>query len=212
MRMRLFLSSYRAGRYESQLVRLLGEGARLAVITNAKDDKADEERLESVRDVLMFLEGLGFIATELDLRTYFKVSPSWPAYFGDYEAVWLAGGNTFVLRRALDAAGLTAPLTELVRQGRLGYGGESAGAIMATPSLTGVQYGDDPDILPVGYTAPTPWAGLGIIDTHLVPHFSSNWDGAAEMVVALEAEGKPYRTMTDEQAFIIDGERQELLA
>ena len=193
------------------MVRLLGRGARLAVVTNAKDYKTDEERQASVSEVLTFLSELGFAATELDLRPYFDQPNDWAAYFNDYDGVWLAGGNTFVLRRALDAAGLSGPLTELVRSGGLRYGGESAGAIMATPGLTGVQYGDDPDVLPEGYAAPTPWQGLALVETYLVPHFSSNWDGAAEMVVALEADGKPYRTLTDDQAFVVEDERMERL-
>jgi dipeptidase E len=209
--MRLFLSSYRAGRHVDALAQLFGVGARVCVVTNAKDYKDAAERELSVREVLTFLEGVGFDAQELDLRSYFGKAPDWEAYLADFDAIWLAGGNTFVLGRALDAAGLVQPLTELVKTGYLDYGGESAGAIMATPGLIGVQYGDDPDVLPTGYTAPTPWQGLGLIDDYLVPHFSSNWDGAAEMVVALEAAGKSYRTLTDDQALIIDGVRQELL-
>jgi dipeptidase E len=209
--MRLFLSSYRAGQFGEELIRLMGRGARLCVITNAKDDKADDERRESVGEVLVYLRSLDFVVSELDLRAYFEGDHSWPEYLADYDGVWLAGGNTFVLRRALDAAGLALPLTELVRTGKLTYGGESAGAIMATPSLTGVQYGDDPDALPAGYTAVTPWQGLGLVETHLVPHFSSDWDGAAEMVVALEAAGRRYCTLTDDQVFIVDGERAERL-
>jgi dipeptidase E len=209
--MRLFLSSYRAGQFGEELVRLMGRGARLCVITNAKDDKVDEERQESVGEVLADLSSLGFGVSELDLRAYFEGDHDWPMYFSDYDGVWLAGGNTFVLRRALDAAGLSQPLTKLVRSGQLNYAGESAGAIMATPSLTGVQYGDDPDVLPPGYAAATPWQGLGLVETHLVPHFSSAWDGAAEMVVALEAAGRRYHTLTDDQVFVVDGDRQERL-
>ena len=189
----------------------MGRGARLSVITNAKDYKPDDERQESVSGVMAFLSELGFACTELDLRSYFGGDNDWPAYFSGYDGVWLAGGNTFVLRRALDASGLVQPLTELVRSGTLSYGGESAGAIMATPSLTGVQYGDDPDVLPSGYDAPTPWQGLGLVDEHLVPHFSSSWDGASEMTVALEAAGVSYQTLTDDQVFIVDGERRERL-
>lgn len=192
-------------------MRLMGRGARLCVITNAKDDKADNERQESVDEVLAYLSSLDFVVSELDLRAYFQGDHNWLEYLADYDGVWLAGGNTFVLRRALDAAGLVEPLTEQVRTGKLTYGGESAGAIMATPSLTGVQYGDDPDVLPSDYAAVTPWQGLGLIETHLVPHFSSDWDGVAEMVVALEAAGRSYYTLIDDQVFVVDGERAERL-
>lgn len=208
--MRLFLSSYRSGDYGDRLVELFGKSARVAVVTNAKDYKP-VERAGSVRDGLAALARLGFSATELDLRNYFGKQPDWRTYFNDYDAVWLGGGNTFVLRRALAKTGLDIFLSRQVRDGQLAYGGESAGAIMATPDLTGVQFGDDPDILPDGYSEPTPWEGLGFVSYGIVPHYPSEWTGAEAMVKALREAHKEFKTLTNQQVIIVDGAHEDLL-
>ena len=208
--MKLFLSSYRTGNYGNRLIELFGKSARVAVVTNAKDYKP-VERTESVRDSLAALARLGFSATELDLRNYFGKQTDWRTYFNDYDAVWLGGGNTFVLRRALAKTGLDAFLGRQVRAGTLAYGGESAGAIMATPDFTGVQFGDDPDILPDGYSESTPWEGLGFVNYNIVPHYQSEWAGADAMVKALLEAHKEFKTLTNEQVIIIDGAHEELL-
>lgn len=208
--MRLFLSSYRTGDYGDRLVELFGKGARVSVVTNAKDYKP-VERAESVRDSLAVLAQLGFSATELDLRNYFGKQTDWETYFNEYDAVWMGGGNTFVLRRALAKTGLDVFLGRQVRDGKLAYGGESAGAIMATPDFTGVQFGDDPDILPDGYSEPTPWEGLGFVRYDIVPHYQSEWTGADAMVKALQAARKEFKTLTNQQVIIVDGTHEDLL-
>lgn len=209
--MRLFLSSYRTGDYGDRLVGLFGEGARVAVITNAKDYNLPAERAESVRDGIAALAQLGLSATELDLRNHFGKQSDWSAYLNKYDAVWMGGGNTFVLRRALAKTGIDTFLGKEVRDGKLAYGGESAGAIMATPDFTGVQFGDDPDILPEGYTEQTPWEGLGFVDYDIVPHYQSEWEGAEAMVQALHKAHKRFKTLTNQQVIVIDGSYEELL-
>jgi dipeptidase E len=103
--MRLFLSSYRAGDYPDKLIQLFGKNCKVAVITNAKDDKISSERHESVAEVINFLRELGFKPIEIDLRKYFKESNFSKKDLKNYQAIWLAGGNTFVLVRALKKYG-----------------------------------------------------------------------------------------------------------
>ncbi len=208
--MRLFLSSYRAGNYAERLVELFGEGCKVALISNAKDYKTADERNQSVADVMKFLQDLGFDVDELDLRKYFNSKQDWRKYLKNYGAIWLSGGNTFVLCRALAAAGLNDAITEMVHNDELAYGGESAGAILATPSFYGVEHGDDPDVLPEGYTAPTPWEGLGLVSYHIVPHFGT-WDAAGQMINVLEAKDLQYVTSTDSEVMIVDGNKEEKL-
>ncbi|MBX4197009.1 Type 1 glutamine amidotransferase-like domain-containing protein [Candidatus Saccharibacteria bacterium] len=211
--MRLFLSSYRAGNYPEKLVKLFGKGTKVAVITNAKDYKSPAERQESAGDLLDFLSELGLKPIELDLRSYFDNKDKLNKELSNYAAVWLAGGNAFLLRRALAYSGADKLLYDLVRKNELVYAGESAGAILATPSLTGAsgEGEDDPKLVPDGYQPEIIWNGLDFISYHLVPHYQSEWSGADDMLKTLMAKNLPYKTLTDNQVLLINGAQEELL-
>lgn len=210
--MRLFLSSYRAGNYQNELVNLFGRGAKVALITNPKDYKTELEYKESVTEVVDFLKNLGFKVTKIDLRKYFEKVNFTKEDLKTFQAIWMPGGNTFVLRRALKYSGADKIIREMVGKDEIIYGGESAGAILPTPTLTGVQFGDDLNVVPAGYQKEVIWEGLNLIPYHVVPHYQSEWEGAEDMIKALKKKKHTYRTITNDQAIIIDGDREEFLA
>src|SRR5579862_8848622 len=175
--MRLFLSSYRAQGHEGDLVALFGYKSKVAVVNNAKDGKTAEERQQKTGEVLAFLRDAGFKPTEIDLRDYFENNSSLGGVLSEYPAVWVAGGNTFILRRAMKYSSCDKLLYDMVRKNEIAYGGDSAGAILATPSLRGSEYGDDPDLIPKGYKNEIIWEGLDFVSFHIVPHYKSDWWG-----------------------------------
>jgi dipeptidase E len=209
--MRLFLSSYRAGNYPEKLIELFGKSSKVAVITNANDDKTDQERKESVNEVMHFLKSLGFKPIEIDLKKYFKQANFSEKDVKKYQAVWVAGGNTFLLVRALKQSGACKVISDMVRKNEIIYGGESAGAILTTRTLTGVQFGDDPNIIPKGYNKEVIWDGLNFTSYHIVPHYRSEWVGAEDMIKEIENNGLEYKTLTDSQAILIDGSKEVFL-
>jgi dipeptidase E len=209
--MRLFLSSYRAGNHDRRLVELFGKGTEVAVVTNAKDYKTPEERQASVDEIFDYLAGIAMKPVEIDLRNSFGKPEITEKTLRKYSAIWMAGGNTFILRKALKYSGADRFLYDAVRKNETVYGGESAGAILATPTLTGVEFGDDPTLIPVGYSDEIIREGLGFTSYHIIPHYQSEWEGADAMAAALQAANLEYRTMTDAQAIIIDGDKEEFL-
>lgn len=211
--MRLFLSSYRAQGHEAELVELFGEGSKVAVINNAKDGKTPGERKQKTNEVLDFLKDAGLKPTEIDLRDYFKNTDKLREVLKKYPAVWAAGGNTFILRRAVSYSGCDKLLYDLVRKNEIAYGGDSAGAILATPSLRGSEYGDDPDLIPQGYKNEIIWDGLDFVSFHIVPHYKSDWWGieADKMIEDLKKDNLPYKTIEDGQAILINGDKEEFL-
>src|SRR6185437_13909981 len=88
-----------------------------------------------------------------------------------FNALWLADGNTFILRKALAYSSADQAITKMLKKDKLAYGGESAGAIVATPSLAGVEFGDDPGLVPKGYKKALITEGLGLVNFHIVPHY-----------------------------------------
>lgn len=132
--MRLFLSSYRAGKYDDKLREFLGGIDKIAVITNAKDYKTPQDRRLKIEDNFNYYHSIGLEPTEVDLRPYFH-KPGAENLLKKHNFIWLAGGNVFLLRRALSYSGLDKYLYDKVRQNEVILGGESAGAIIMGPTL-----------------------------------------------------------------------------
>jgi dipeptidase E len=210
--MRLFLSSYRFGNHADLLVELMGEQKDVAVITNAKDYKSADERKKSVQDLFASFEEIGLKPHEIDLRPFFGHSDMLELELAKYDTAWLAGGNTFVLRKALKYAGAESIILDRLEDEEFLYGGESAGAVVAAPTLKGVEFGDDPYVEIEGYSDEEIWDGLDLVPYSIVPHYESDWEGAERMVDVLEENNMPYKTLTDAQVLIVIGEQTEVLS
>ncbi|HET9850138.1 MAG TPA: Type 1 glutamine amidotransferase-like domain-containing protein [Candidatus Saccharimonadales bacterium] len=214
--MKLFLSSYRAGRHDKELLDFLGPIKKVAIITNAKDYKSQAERKIRVKENFDYWRSIGLMPTEIDLRPYFKKAGAEKLVHG-HEFVWLAGGNAFLLRRALSYTGLDRFLIEKVRAGQIIYGGESAGAIMAGPTLHGSEDDssneDNPHFVPSPYEKRVLWDSLNFTDFVPVPHYKSAeiGDSIDGYVEYLRKRKIAYKTMTDDQAIVINVNKEEFL-
>lgn len=216
--MRLFLSSYGISEHVDTLRRLAGGNQKLLFIDNAKDYLPAPVRAQHVDEKKADYEALGFDFEELDLREYFPEgkAPELRQRLEGAGIVYVSGGNTFIVRRALRYSGLDIMLQDLLERDRFVYAGSSAGSILATPSLRGTEYGDDPHDIPAGYQSDIIWEGLHFIDDYLIPHFESEWDeemaqGARDMMTYFEREHMPYVPLRDGQVYVVDGAKHEVL-
>ena len=214
--MRLYLASYRIDDGLPELLRMAGPGARTAVISNAVDfvPAADRESYRcNVHDPVAEFRAHGLDAFDLDLRSYFRRPEALLAVLEETRMVWVTGGNAFLLRRAMRQSGFDALAPGLVWAERLVYGGWSAGACVAAPSLRGLELMDDPHVLADGYHPEPVWEGLGLIDAAIVPHYRSGHaeSEAADACVAwMQANKVPHRTLRDGDALIQNGGELEL--
>lgn len=215
--MRLYLSSYRFGSAPDRLTALVAPGARVAVVSNALDLIPDESRrsyARNVHDPLADLAAMGFSPFDLDLRRWFRDAAGLERELADVGLVWAVGGNTFLLRRAMAQSGLDAILQRRLAEDSLAYGGWSAGACVAGPSLRGLDLMDDPEEVAEGYD-PTPiYAGLGLVDFVIVPHLASDHaeaDAASVSAAWLKGQGLAHRTLRDGEVIVRVGEGVELV-
>jgi dipeptidase E len=213
---RLYLSSFRMGDHPEHLVMLLGgDGRRGVVIANAMDDAPPDVRRAGVERELTALAGLGIGAAELDLRGYFGAQQRLRQDLAGVSMAWLRGGNTFMLRYALDRSGADHALAELLAADALVYAGYSAGACVLSPSLRGLELVDDADAVTRAYGSPPVWAGLALLDEAFVPHYRSPGHpetAAIERVVArYRAEGVAHRTLHDGQALLVNGPETKIV-
>jgi dipeptidase E len=214
--MRLYLSSYRVGDRAGALLALLGGGKRAALIENALDLYSQEARdmhRREVYDPAAELASLGIATTPLDLRRYFGRAEALAAELSNYDLVWAVGGNAFVLRRAMKQSGFDDVITRMLDNDEIVYGGFSAGAVVAAPTLAGLQLMDDPADVPPGYDAEPVWDGLGLIDHSIVPHYRSPHpeSAAAERAVRqLCGQGLRYRALRDGEVIVWTENRRRM--
>jgi len=102
-------------------------------------------------------------AAELDLRDYFGHQQGLRQELAGVAMAWLRGGNTFILRYALDRGGADTVFEELHVADALVYAGYSPGGCVLSPSLRGLELVDDADAVTRAYGTPPPWDGLAVL-------------------------------------------------
>jgi dipeptidase E len=215
--MRLYLSSFRIGDHPDRLLKLLGaEPGRIAVIANALDSAPDDVRRAGVEREADALTELGFQPQELDLREFFgRPGGEIASALDAFPAVWVRGGNTFVLRYAMARSGADTALSSRLREDSIVYAGYSAGPCALAPSLRGLELCDSPeDVTRVWGDEPV-WDGLGILDHAFVPHVDSPGHPGTELCGRIaehyRADGTPHRTLHDGQVFVVDGDESAIV-
>ena len=83
------------------------------------------------------MSGLGFRPGEVDLRSYFGDAALLRRDLAQYDALWVRGGNVFVLRYALHHSGGDAIAADPLAAGALVYAGYSAGPCGLAPRRSG---------------------------------------------------------------------------
>ena len=153
---------------------MVGDNKRAALIANAADNGDATGRREYVQQETEALRQLGFIPEELDLRDYFNGTINLHNTLSKYGLLWILGGNTFILRRAMVQSGFDIAARKFIETDQLVYAGFSAGSCAVTPDLHGLELVDDPDVVPTGYNSEIIWEGMGLVDFAIAPHFQSN--------------------------------------
>jgi len=202
--MKLYLSSHGIPDVKDFL-EFVGKPARkikFGLIMNAKDHNVPVERAAKRNEMLAYFKGFGLSVHEIDLRDYYGGSSNSDliAEFRRFDVLWLNGGNTYSLRWALAESKAEQPLEEALKGGVI-YGGNSAGAIVAGPTLKYFDNVDDPSHAPQAI-----YKGLGLIDRAILPHWGSKGFGKAVKSTKRRLERDGYQTiaLTDGDALTVE--------
>jgi dipeptidase E len=211
--MRLYLSSFDVGGAPEELTAIAREGRRAAVIVNALDNMPEQRNwwLEAQSAKLV---ALGFVVAELDLRRYFGNSAELERLLKDVDLVWINGGNTFILRRAMRQSGFDELIKAALQHDDIVYAGFSAAAVIVAPSLRGLEFVDDPNDVPSGYEQETIWDGLGLLPFAISVRFNSDHGESADVekeIAFYQEHSIPFRTLRDGEALVVDGVTQRVV-
>jgi len=212
--MRLYLSSYKLGNFSDELAKLVGNNKRVAVIANSRDGKSDKERAaKSLEEQIEILNSLGFSAEELDLRKYFGKSEALKEHLAGFGLVWVLGGNSFVLKRAYEQSGFDLVIKKMLAEDEIVYAGYSAGVVILSPTMKGLEIVDDPNIVPKGYSSEFSWQGLNLVKYSIAVHYRSDHpeSEAVEKEVEYYEQNKiPYKTLSDGEAIVVNGDKEKI--
>ncbi len=189
--MKLYLASYRLGEYPEKfkdLVNSVTKNKKVALITNALDFTNNYfELTKSVQRDRRDIEGLGLEVEQIDLREYFGKVDQLREKLAEFNAVYVRGGNVFVLRRAFTESGFDLILLDFSKRNDFVYAGFSAGACVLSQNLRGLEFVDDPEIDPDGYKPGVrTYEGLGLIDFSIAPHFRSDHPESQKINVVVD--------------------------
>jgi len=173
--MKYYLSSYQFGDHIEDLKRMQGLNKKLGHINNARDwTGADVRRaLNTQNDEIGFLNSVGFIPEALNLQDYFYKQAALKEKLNSLGAIWVSGGNTFVLRQAMELSGFDNIFPELQARKDFLYGGYSAGICILSESLQPIDQVDDPNNFPYEDISQAIYTGLGIFNYSFMPHYNS---------------------------------------
>lgn len=207
--MKLFLSSQAISKEQApHLIKLVGKPAKnikLAVIENAADvEEGPKDWLIRNRQMI---ESHGFNIEYVDLRAYTQDLETLHIRLTNKDVIWFGGGNTYYLRWLLRDTEIESIVRDLVQSGIV-YGGGSAGAIVAGPTLHHFEAADDPKVSP-GVV----YEGLGLTNKVVVPHADNAKYASVIQDINDKLSADDYQTvlLTDAQALIIDGDSEDVV-
>ncbi len=186
---------------------MAGEGATVAVIANSLDALQADDRAARVDGECEALTFLGFDAREIDLRRVRDVDRA----FSEVDALWMRGGNVFVLRHALALSGADESVVRMLHDDAIVYAGYSAGPCVLSPSLRGLEACDSTDDVAQAYGAQARFDGLGVLPYAIVPHVDSPDHPESPMLEkvadAYRRDGTPHSVLRDGEALVVEGEK-----
>lgn len=208
--MKFYLSSYGLGNKTNKLKKMISKSnKKIAFVPNALDFSFDlERRKKSCDEQLEVLKKLGFEPKEIDLRKYFGKKTELEKEIKKYGAVFVRGGNVFVLRQAMKKSGFDNILTKLFNSKKYFlYAGYSAGVCILAPSINELKLVDDINQKPYGKKQKVILNGLGFLNYLIVPHYKSNHNESEQInkVVDYCIENKIlFKTLKDGEVIVID--------
>lgn len=208
--MKLFLSSLAISDPQSvALANLVGKkpkDMKLALIENAADTYPEGSRawVDSNRAAI---QSHNFAVELFDIRQYKGKLQQFKDKLAVKDVIWFGGGNTYYLRWLLKESGVDELVTDLVEQGIV-YGGGSAGAIVAGPTLKHFETADNPKDAPEVILE-----GLHLTELVVVPHMDNVKFEAVIHGINNKLKTDGFRTvpLRDAQALVIDGDTHTVI-
>ncbi len=173
---------------------------RIAYVTTASKGVSDLTYLERTKGI--FAQN-GYNYTELDIDG--KTQEWLENYLKDFDAVYVQGGNSFYLLKAIRESGFDSVIKKLLPEGFV-YIGASAGSYVACPTIemTGFKHQDKYD-----HCGVTDLTAMGLVPFLMSVHYSPEYKDVLKE--SIPAASLPVKILTDDQAILIQDDKVELV-
>lgn len=180
---------------------------RIAMICNAWGVYSPEKSAPYIQATKELFAKMHMTVDVIDLLEYSQKQSMLDSLLSKYDGIWVTGGNGYYLNWAIHQSGLYNIINKHCDRG-LVYGGESAGAIVAGPSLDHFQAIDDPNEAPKVILS-----GMGLTNVVIVPHYDNQKYGnkITKIYQEVRAAGSNAVHLNDNQALVIRDELQNLV-
>ena len=206
--MKFYLSSYKLGNEVEKLKKLIPYN-KIGYIPNARDYPGVdlEKKKESINRDVSSLQELGLNVEVVDLRDYFNKRDDLEKKLNELGAIFISGGNVFILRQAMKLSGLDWILEKFKNKDNFLYAGYSAAGCVLAPILKPYEIVDDATALPYEELKNVILEGLGFVDFTFMPHFDSDHPESEAIGKEIEFCKKnniEYRAIRDGEVIIIE--------
>jgi len=204
--MKYYLSSYELGN-QSEKLKVLAKKGKIGYIPNARDITGIDPDKKAVRtnNDMSSLRDLGLEVELLDLQEYFGKSDKLKYKLEELSAVFISGGNVFILRQAMKLSGMDQILKEFQDTDFL-YAGYSAAGCVLSPTLRAYEIVDPLDT-PYEQQKEIIWEGLGFVDWAFMPHYKSDHRESEDIdkeIAFCEENNIPYKGIRDGEVLVIE--------
>ena len=205
--MKFYLSSYKLGNQTEKLVELIPNG-KIAYIPNALDfSNANLElKKKNIEEDISLLKDLGIEVELLDLQNYFHRKEELEDKVTKLGAVFVRGGNVFVLRQSMKLSGFDQILQNLSKNQDFLYAAYSAGVCVLSEELKAYEIVDNACDTSYNDLDETIWEGVNLINFTFMPHWKSDHPESADIDKAIEYCEKnriTYKALRDGEVIII---------
>lgn len=164
-----------------------------------------EEYRDYVDEAKEAFAKMGFEVQILDVSKASEAEAK--AKIGAAQVLYVSGGNTFYLLRELKKKSLATLIASRVRSGELIYVGESAGAIIAAPSVEYASVMDD-----AGDYGAAAQTGLDLVKFYPVPHYGEEpFVQSAAKILKIYGGKLNLAPINNAEAIAVHGDKFEIL-
>jgi len=146
---------------------------------------------------------LGWNFTEIDIEG--KNEDELRQAFKDTEAIYVEGGNTFYLLKAIRESKFEKVIRELLDKGVV-YTGSSAGAYVACPTIEMATWKRDNKF---DHHGVTDFTAMNLVPFLVVAHYTSDLESIIRPKI--NQAKYPVKILTDQQAILVKGDKIEIL-
>lgn len=187
--MKYYLSSYELGNETDKLKELISQtNGAFGYVPNARDYTTADLTHNQLREEKdrSDLRQCGAVVETIDLKQYFGKKKELSQKVSTLGGLYVCGGNTFVLRQALQLSGLDEILLEQQHRDDFVYIGYSAGVCVLTPNLKTYAIVDDFTDFPYPQLKEQIWDGLNLLPYAFEPHYRSDHPESASVDLEIQ--------------------------